>query len=75
VFSFAVFPVAVLMSWPLEDFALLEVAYTVARVVQVFPNIEVPPGEKIGTTGKEKQTLTLVVASAEGCRVSLKSLR
>ncbi len=44
-----------------------------ARVVQVFAEIEVPPGEAPVATGREKQTLTLVVASAEGCRVFLKS--
>ena len=51
---------------------MLEVAYTVARVVQVFPRIEVSPGEPAADLGREKQTLTLVVSSAEGCRVSLK---
>lgn len=56
-----------------EEFALLEVAYTVSRVVQVFPRIEVPPGEARVDAGQEKQTLTLVVASAEGCVVLLKS--
>ncbi|KAK1756234.1 cytochrome P450 [Echria macrotheca] len=56
-----------------QDFALLEVAYTVARVVQVFPQISVPPSEVPVAVGKEKQTLTLVVSSAEGCWVSLKS--
>lgn len=56
-----------------EKFAMLEVAYTIARMIQVFPKIEVPPGEAPVKVGQEKQSLTLVVASAEGCRVSLKS--
>ncbi|KAK4242329.1 cytochrome P450, partial [Achaetomium macrosporum] len=55
-----------------QEFALLEVAYTVARVVQVFPTIEVPPGQPPVDVGRERQTLTLVVASADGCVVSLK---
>lgn len=55
-----------------EEFALLEVAYTVARVVQVFSHIELPPGRMPVAVGKEKQTLTLVVSCAEGCWVSLR---
>lgn len=55
-----------------EDFALMEVAYTVARIVQTFPTIEVPSSEPDVEIGKEKQLLTLIVASAEGCVVSLK---
>ena len=52
---------------------MLEAAYTVARVVQVFPYIELPPGQLPDVIGKEKQTLTLVVSSAEDCWVSLRS--
>ncbi|KAK3182172.1 hypothetical protein K4F52_006541 [Lecanicillium sp. MT-2017a] len=58
-----------------EEFGLLEVAYTVARLVQIFPTITVSPTEAAVKVGQEKQTLTLVVASAEGCVVSLKSTR
>ena len=50
----------------------MEVAYTVARIVQTFPTIEVPSSEPDVEIGKEKQLLTLIVASAEGCVVSLK---
>ncbi|KAH7313319.1 cytochrome P450 [Stachybotrys elegans] len=56
-----------------QEFALLEVTYAVARIVQAFPWIEVPPGSQDVEVGMEKQTLTLVVASAEGCVVSMKS--
>ncbi|KID69350.1 cytochrome P450 52A11, partial [Metarhizium hybridum] len=55
-----------------QEFALLEVAYTVARLVQVFPKFELPRGEREVKVGQERQILTLVVASAEGCVVSLK---
>ncbi|OTA88363.1 hypothetical protein M434DRAFT_80417 [Hypoxylon sp. CO27-5] len=55
-----------------QEFALLEVTYTVARLVQVFSRIEVPPGDPLVEVGKEKQALTLVVSSAEGCVVSMK---
>ena len=56
-----------------QDFALLEAGYTVARIVQRFPYIKVPEGEEIVEVGKEKQTLTLVVAPGDGCRVQLHS--
>lgn len=52
---------------------MLEITFTVVRLVQVFPSIEVPKNETQVEVGMEKQTLTLVVASAEGCVVSLKS--
>ncbi|KFA81731.1 hypothetical protein S40288_05998 [Stachybotrys chartarum IBT 40288] len=54
-----------------QEFALLEVAYTVARLIQIYPRIQVPNGESDVTVGEERQTLTLVVACADGCRVSL----
>lgn len=56
-----------------EDFALMEIAYTVVRIVQAFPTIEVPSSEPDIEIGREKQLLTLIVASADGCVVSLKS--
>ncbi|KAK3293623.1 cytochrome P450 [Chaetomium fimeti] len=55
-----------------QEFALQEVAYTVARVVQVFPKLGLPPTAVPVEIGKERQSLTLVVASADGCVVSLK---
>ncbi|KAM7195406.1 Cytochrome P450 [Rhypophila sp. PSN 637] len=57
-----------------KEFAELEVYYTVARVVQVFPRIEVPTSELDVAVGDETQNLTLVVSSAEGCVVSLRGL-
>lgn len=59
----------------LEEFALVEASYAVARIIQVFPHISVPPGEPEVEVGKEKQTLTLVVSSSEGCRVQLQAER
>ena len=56
-----------------QDFALLEAGYTVARLVQRFPFVEVPDGEEIVPIGKEKQTLTLVVAPGDGCKVHLRA--
>jgi cytochrome P450 len=55
-----------------QDFALLEAGYTIARLVQRFPYISVPEGDVDVEIGKEKQVLTLVVSSGEGCRVSMR---
>ncbi|KAF2197371.1 cytochrome P450 [Delitschia confertaspora ATCC 74209] len=55
-----------------QDFAIAEAAYAIVRIIQMFPRVEVPEGEAGMKIGEEKQLLTLVVASAEGCKVSLK---
>ena len=52
-----------------QDFAILEASYTVARLVQRFPYVEVPEDDSLAETGKEKQRLTLVVSCGEGCRL------
>ena len=53
------------------DFALTEAAYTVVRLIQAFPTIQLPPGEKVEVIGVEKQTMTLVLSITEGCKVEL----
>ncbi|KAG9250648.1 cytochrome P450 [Emericellopsis atlantica] len=55
-----------------QEFALLEVSYTLARFVQLFPRMEVSDMESDVRIGEEKQTLTLVVSCAEGCNLSLR---
>jgi cytochrome P450 len=60
-----------------QDFAMMEVAYTIARILQCFPRIDVCAEERktgVVGVGEEKQNLTLVVSSAEGCKVELKTL-
>jgi cytochrome P450 len=54
-----------------EDFALMEIYYTTVRLLQTFPEICLPEGEIVEPVGKERQRLTLVLSSADGCRVSL----
>jgi hypothetical protein len=54
------------------DFALTEAAYAVVRILQRFPNITIPSDEKIVRTGKERQTVTLVLLVGDGCRVEIK---
>ena len=56
-----------------EDFALMEVSYTVVRLLQTFPSISLPKGEPSEAVGSEEQRLTLVLSSADGCRVDVQS--
>ena len=61
-----------LTSFPV-DFALTEAAYTVVRLLHRFPIIRLPAGQKVEILGVEKQTMTLVLSSTEGCMVDLTS--
>ena len=54
-----------------EDFALMEVLYTVVRLLQASLAISLPAGEKIEPVGMERQRLMLV-QSADGCKVQIK---
>lgn len=54
------------------DFGLTEAAYTVVRLIQRFPTLKLPTGEIAELTGVEKQRMTLVVSSTEGCNVELR---
>ncbi|PQE30020.1 cytochrome P450 alkane hydroxylase protein [Rutstroemia sp. NJR-2017a WRK4] len=51
------------------DFAMTEAAYAVVKILQRYPNMTLPPHEKVVKTGQEKQAITLVIAPEEGCRV------
>ena len=57
--------------FPLVDFALTEAAYVVVRLLSHFPVIRLPADQKTELIGVEKQTLTLVLRSAEGCMVNV----
>jgi hypothetical protein len=52
------------------DFALTEAAYTVVRILQRFPIIKMPSDEIFEKTGREQQTLTIVLSVANGCRIN-----
>jgi cytochrome P450 len=54
-----------------EDFALMEISYTIVRLLQAFPNINLPAGEVDRPSGSERQRLTLVLSSEDGCRVQI----
>lgn len=55
-----------------EDFALMEVSYTIVRILQTFSQIKLPVGEPNEPVGSERQRLTLVLLSAEGCKVEVR---
>ncbi|KAI1818133.1 cytochrome P450 alkane hydroxylase [Poronia punctata] len=55
------------------DFALVEAAYTVVRILQRYPKLTLPEGEKVELVGVEKQQTTLVLQIAEGCKAKLES--
>ncbi|CAF9923181.1 MAG: hypothetical protein ALECFALPRED_002318 [Alectoria fallacina] len=54
-----------------QDFALMEVSYTIVRLLQAFETITLPGGETNEPVGTERQRLTLVLSCADGCRVEL----
>jgi hypothetical protein len=56
---------------PTVDFALMEVAYTVVRMIQRFPTIKLPDCDMVELVGVEKQTMTLVMSITEGCKIEI----
>lgn len=54
-----------------EDFALMEVSFTVVRLLQTYRGISLPEGDVDEAIGTERQRLTLVLSSADGCRVDI----
>lgn len=54
-----------------EDFALLEISYTIVRLFQATMSMTLPADEDGGVLGMEKQRLTLVLAPADGCKVEV----
>lgn len=51
-----------------EDFALMEVFYTIVRLLKILW-IALPANDRNDPVGSERQRLTLVLSSADGCRV------
>jgi cytochrome P450 len=52
-----------------EDFALMEISYTIVKLLQAFPSISLSASQIREEVGGEKQNLTLVLTSADGCKV------
>ncbi|KAL6713131.1 hypothetical protein ACLMJK_009252 [Lecanora helva] len=57
------------------DFAFTEAAYAVFRILHHFPIIRLPAGQNVELIGVEKQTITLVLQSTEGCLVDFGSAK
>ena len=55
----------------IEDFALTEASCAIVKILQTFPNIRLPEAFSTVPTGQEKQSIGLLVVSAEGCQVRL----
>ena len=51
---------------------MVEAAYAVVRILQRFPVIRLPRDEVAVKTGKERQTVTIVLSITDGCNVSIK---
>ena len=54
-----------------EEFALIEASYGIVRILQALPKLKQLPQEHQEPTGYERQSLTILVSSAKGCRVLL----
>ncbi|KAL2699682.1 hypothetical protein AAEP93_009657 [Penicillium crustosum] len=54
-----------------KEFALTEASHAIIRIIQSFPELRLPPETPSVPPGEEKQALTIVVMSAEGCKVLL----
>ncbi|CAG8058938.1 unnamed protein product [Penicillium salamii] len=54
-----------------KEFALTEASYAIIRIIQTFPGLKLPADIPVVPTGEEKQAMTIVVISADGCKVSL----
>ncbi|KAM3086831.1 hypothetical protein ACMFMG_000954 [Clarireedia jacksonii] len=52
-----------------QEFALLEASYLIVRLLQTFSTFECDPSWPIPEVGEERQDVTLVLASADGCHV------
>jgi hypothetical protein len=52
-----------------EEFVLLEAGFVITRVLQKFRSFELDPKDRNTAVSAEKQEVTLVLASTDGCRV------
>ncbi|OJJ42352.1 hypothetical protein ASPZODRAFT_2122377 [Penicilliopsis zonata CBS 506.65] len=55
-----------------QDFALLEAGFTIVRLLQVFETIDMTERSFKLPLGEERQVLTLVVSSGDGCWVKMR---
>jgi hypothetical protein len=50
-----------------EEFALLEASYAITRLLQTFADFEYDPAQEMPAVGEERQDVTLVLSSGDGC--------
>jgi hypothetical protein len=50
-----------------EEFALLEASYAIIRILQTFRHFESDSTREIADVGQERQDVTLVLSSGDGC--------
>lgn len=55
-----------------EDYAIMEASLAIIRILQLFPDICLPPSIPNEPLGFEKQNLTITLSSADGTKVLLK---
>lgn len=63
------------LNWPgihQEDYAVMKACLATIRILQMYPNICLPPGVPNGPVGSERQDLTISLSSADGTKVLLK---
>jgi cytochrome P450 len=58
-----------------QDFALLEAGFAIVRLLQTFETIDMTEKSFKLPLGEEKQVLTLVVSSGDGCWVRMRRYR
>jgi hypothetical protein len=51
----------------------VEVSYTIVRLLQTFKDFKYDPDQDIAKIGEERQDATLVLASADGCHIRVRS--
>lgn len=49
----------------------MEASCAIVKILQTFPSLKLPDGLLTETTGQERQSLGILVTSAEGCKVVL----
>jgi hypothetical protein len=63
---------SILLKHPIEEFALLEASYVIVRLLQTFEQFEYGSEHKFVKLGEERQDVTLVLASADGCQIRVR---
>ena len=48
---------------------MLEASYVVVRLLQTFRDFEYGPEQEVIEVGKERQDVTLILCSADGCKI------